>query len=243
MAHQISWHFQPTNRRIPVVSIINSASCQSILSSTFPWHTANRIDFFQVIFLCFWFLPHNFQPFTNLLVLRPKTVPCPEAAQATTAAVAAAEQAANHGKAFPKPLQAGFWLAAILTRSERGANEVQNYILGDWPPKSPDKPFSSHMLAHSFQNSKTQELSAVEHGGAEEQIKPSSSCRQEQGDKRGDKGRVRETEGRQRDASLANKAAVTNLSGYRLFETYCKNRHSQVSIVYLCKVPKITSIS
>ena len=28
-------------------------------------------------------------------------------------------------KAFPKPLRAGFWLAAILTRSERGANEVQ----------------------------------------------------------------------------------------------------------------------
>ena len=35
----------------------------------------------------------------------------------------------------------------------------------------------------------------------------------------GDKGRVRETEGRQRDTSLANKAAVTNLSGHRLFET------------------------
>ena len=89
----------------PVVSMINSASCQSILSSTSPWHTADRIDFFQVIFLCFWFLPHSFQPFTNLLVLRPKTVPCPEAAaQATTAA----DQAADHGKAFPKPLQAGF---------------------------------------------------------------------------------------------------------------------------------------
>ena len=86
----------------------------------------------------------------------------------------------------------------------------------------------SHMLAHSFQNSKTQELSAVEHGGAEEETKPSSSCRQEQGDRRGDKGRVRETEGRQRDASLANKAAVTNLSGHRLFETYCRNRDSQV---------------
>ena len=109
--------------------------------------------------------------------------------------------------------------------------------------KSPDKLFGSHMLAHSFQNSKTQELSAVEHGGAEEEIKPSSSCRQEQGDRRGNKGRVRETEGRQRDASLANKAAVTNLSGHRLFETYCRNRDSQASIVCLCKVPKNKSVS
>ena len=88
--------------------MINSASCQSILSSTSPWHTADRIDFFQVIFLCFWFLPHSFQPFTNLLVLRPKTVPCPEAAAQATTAAAAADQAADHGKAFPKPLQAGF---------------------------------------------------------------------------------------------------------------------------------------
>ena len=66
-----------------------------------------------------------------------------------------------HCKAFPKPLRAGFWLAAILTRSERGANEVQ-IILGDWPRKSPDKVFGSHTLSQSFQNSKTQELSAVE---------------------------------------------------------------------------------
>ena len=47
-------------------------------------------------------------------------------------------------------------------RCERGPNEVRNQILGDWPPKSPDKLFDSHTLSHSFQNSKTQELSAVE---------------------------------------------------------------------------------
>ena len=28
----------------PVVSVVNSASCQSTLSSTSPWHTADRID-------------------------------------------------------------------------------------------------------------------------------------------------------------------------------------------------------
>ena len=83
------------------------------------------------------------------------------AAQATTTA-AAADQAADHCKAFPKPLRVGFWRAAILTRCERGPNEVRNQILGDWPPKSPDRLFGSHTLSHSFQNSKTQELSAVE---------------------------------------------------------------------------------
>ena len=32
-------------RYIPMVSMINSTSCQSTLSSTSPWHTADRIDF------------------------------------------------------------------------------------------------------------------------------------------------------------------------------------------------------
>ena len=112
--------------------------------------------FFQVILLCFVFFRTASSPFTNLLVLCPKTAPCPEAAaQATTAA------AADHCKAFPKPLRVGFWLAAILTRCERGPNEVRNQILGDWPHKSPDRLFGSHTLSYSFQNSKTQELSAV----------------------------------------------------------------------------------
>ena len=87
-----------------------------------------------------------------------KPPPCPEAAtQAATTTAAAADQAADHCKAFPKPLRAGFWLAAILTMSERGANEVQTRseirFWGDWPPKSPDKLFGSHTLSHSFQNS------------------------------------------------------------------------------------------
>ena len=113
-------------RYIPMVSMINSTSCQSTLSSTSPWHTADRIDFLfsRSSSYAFGFFRTASSPFTNLLVLCPKTAPCPEAAaQATTAA--AADQAADHCKAFPKPLRAGFWLAAILTRSERGANEVQ----------------------------------------------------------------------------------------------------------------------
>ena len=80
----------------------------------------------------------------------PHDAPCPEAAtQATTTATAAAD----HCKAFPKPLRARFWLATNLTRSERGTNEVRNQILGDWPPKSPNKLFGSHILSHFFQNS------------------------------------------------------------------------------------------
>ena len=44
------------------------------------------------------------------------------------------------------------------------------------------------------------------------------------------KGRVRETEGRQRDTSLANKAAVTNLSGH---STDCLRRRNRDSQRYL----------
>ena len=92
----------------PVVSMMNSASCQSTLSSTSPWHTADRIDFlFSGHLLMLVFFRAASSPFTNVLVLCPKTAPCPEAAaQATTAA--AADQAADHCKAFPKPLRAGF---------------------------------------------------------------------------------------------------------------------------------------
>jgi len=48
-------------------------------------------------------------PFINLLLLCPKTAPCPEAAtQGTTTAAGTTAQAADHCKAFPEPLRAGF---------------------------------------------------------------------------------------------------------------------------------------
>ena len=56
----------------------------------------------------------------------------------------------------------GYNFNEVRTRCERGPNEVRNQILGDWPPKLPDRLFGSHTLSHFFQNSKTQELSAVE---------------------------------------------------------------------------------
>ena len=46
----------------------------------------------------------------------------------------------------------------MRTRSERGPES--NF--GRLTPKSPDKLLGSHALSHFFQNSKTQELSAVE---------------------------------------------------------------------------------
>ena len=102
---------------------------------------SDRLSLFRSSSYAFGFFRTASSPFTNLLVLCPKTAPCPEAAGQATTTAAAADQAADCCKAFPKPLWAGFWLAAILTRFERGANEVRNQILGDWPPKSPDKLF------------------------------------------------------------------------------------------------------
>jgi hypothetical protein len=46
----------------------------------------------------------------------------------------------------------------------------------------------------------------------------------------GTKGRVRETEGRQRDASLGNKAAVATSSGQTLFETWELDSQSNLKI-------------
>ena len=69
-------------RYIPMVTMIHSTSCQSTLSSTSPWHTADRIDFlFQVIFLCFWFLPHSFQPFHKSLGSLPKNRAVPRSSR------------------------------------------------------------------------------------------------------------------------------------------------------------------
>ena len=119
-----TYKFRYNRHFIPIISMINSTSCQLILSSTSPWYLRS---FFYAI--GFFHTASNF--FTNLLVLCPKSAPCSEAAAQATTAAAAANQAADHCKAFPKPLRAGFWLTAILTRSERGPNEIRNEILGN----------------------------------------------------------------------------------------------------------------
>ena len=100
-------------RYIPMVSLINSTSCQSTLSSSSPWHTADRIDFLFSGHLLMLLVSSAQLPALSQIswFSAQKTAPFPEAAaQATTAAaaVAAADQVANHCKAFPKPLRAGF---------------------------------------------------------------------------------------------------------------------------------------
>ena len=56
-------------------------------------------------------------------------------------------------KTSPGRVLTGCNFNEVRTRCKRGPNEVRNQILGDWPPKSPDKLFGSHTLSHSFQNS------------------------------------------------------------------------------------------
>ena len=112
-----------------MVSLINSTSWRPLLSSTCPWHTADRIDFlfsYYLLIYDFGFFHTASRPFTNLLVLCPETKTCPEAAaQAATAAAPAADQAdqaaanqeaescrklqnaADHYKICPKLLGAG----------------------------------------------------------------------------------------------------------------------------------------
>ena len=87
-----TYKFGCDRRCSPVVSVVNSVSCQSTLSSTSPWHTADRSDFFFPGHLpdAFGFFRAASSPFHKFLVLCPKTAPCPKAAaQVTTAAAAA----------------------------------------------------------------------------------------------------------------------------------------------------------
>ena len=60
-------------RYIPMVSMINSTSCQSTLSSTSPWHTADRIDFLSSGHLLMLFVSSaQLQPFHKSLGSLPK---------------------------------------------------------------------------------------------------------------------------------------------------------------------------
>ena len=124
-------------RCIPMVSMINSTSCQSTLSSTSPWHTAGRIDFlfFRSSSYAFGFFRTASNPFTNLLVLCPK----PRLAQKQQHKQQHQQQqqqpssrpSQSLSKTSPGWVLTGCNFNEVRTRCERGPNEVRNQILGD----------------------------------------------------------------------------------------------------------------
>ena len=72
--------------------------------------------FFPVIFLCFWFLPHSFQPFHKSLGSLPKKRAFPRSSSTS-----------NNSSSRPsrRPLQSLSKTSAIFTKSERGVNEAR----------------------------------------------------------------------------------------------------------------------
>ena len=116
--------------------MINSTSCQSTLSSTSPWHTADRIDF-----LCFWswFLPRSFQPFPKSLGSLPKNRALPRSSSTSnnsSSSRPSSRPLQSLSKTSPGWVLTGCNFNEVRTRCERGPNEVRNQILGDCPPKS-----------------------------------------------------------------------------------------------------------
>ena len=146
-----------------MVSMTNSTSCQSTLSSTSPWHTADQIDFL--------FSGH-------LLMLLVSSAQLPALSQISWFSAqnrvlprssSTSNNSSSSSRPSSRPLQSlsktspGWVLTGrnfneVRTRCERGPKS--NF--GRLTPKSPDKLFGRHTLSHSCQNSKTQELSAVE---------------------------------------------------------------------------------
>ena len=196
-------------------------SCKSHPRSL-PWHTAYAKQ--------------------NLLLLCPKTAPCPEAAtQATTTAAAA-----DHCKAFPKPLRAGFWLAAILTRSERGANEVQTRSEIRFWETDPLSLLTNSLVAKRFRilfiTVRLKRFQRWSRRGNQAKQQLQARARREKRRQRASKGDRGETEGRQRDASLANKYTIATTFIFGSIVGKPK-KIWQVSVVCLCEVPKNTSVS
>ena len=209
-----------------MVFIINCISYQPTLLSISPWHTANRIDFFQIIFLCFWLLPRNFHSFYKSLSSLPKIrVLARSSSTSNNNSSNKPSSRPLQSLAFPKPLWAGPWLAANFTRSERSASEVRNRILGNWPTKFLDTVFGSHTFSHSFLRPKAPRVGDKCGRQVENKCKfmrpkapklwGTSGKQQLQTRPR---KQIRETEGKQRDAILANKAAIRNLSEHKLIK-------------------------
>ena len=159
--------------------------------------------------LRFWFLLRTFQPFHKSLGSLPKNRALPRGSSTSNSSRPISRPLQSLSKTFP-----GWFLSGCNFNEARTRFEIKFWEID--PPKSPYKLFGSCTLLHSYENSQTQELSAVK-----QKRKPSQAAAAGKSKEKEErtKGRVRETEGRQRDASLADKAAATTSSGHTLFET------------------------
>ena len=188
----------------------------------------------------------SFQPFHKSLASLPKNRALPRSSNTSNdkaaAADQAADQAADHCKAFPKPLRAGFWLAAILTRSERGANQVQTRSEIRFWETDPLSLLTNSLVATRFRILfRTVRLKSFQRWSR----RGNQAKQQRQARARREKRRQRasrETEGRQRDASLANKYTIATTFIFGSIVGKPK-KIWQVSIMCLCEVPKNTSVS
>ena len=147
-------------RHIPMVSMIKFYFMPTNPFIHFPMahRWSDRVFSGHPLMLCF--LPHSFQPFHKSLGSLPKNRALPRSSS-TSNNSSSSRPLQSLSKTSPGWVLTGCNFNEARTRCERGPNEVRNQILGDWPHKSPDRLFGSHTLSYSFQNSKTQELSAV----------------------------------------------------------------------------------
>ena len=132
MAHQVSWHFQHTNLDVIDVTFLWFL-WKILLHANQPFHPLPHgtpliglTFFFQVIFLCFWFLPHSFQPFhKSHLVLCPKTAPCPESSSTSSNNNSSSSRPSSRplqslSKTSPGWALTGCNFNEVQTRCERG---------------------------------------------------------------------------------------------------------------------------
>ena len=131
---RVSWHFQPTNRHIPVVSMINSASCQSILSSTSPWHTADRIEFSGNLLMLL-VSSAQLPALHKSLGSPPKNRALPRSSSTSNNSSSSSRPSSRPWQSLPKTspgwVLTGCNFNEVRTRCKRGPNEVRNHILGD----------------------------------------------------------------------------------------------------------------
>ena len=119
---------------IPMVSMINSASCQSTLSSTSPWHTADRIDFlFSGHLLMLFVSSAQLQPFHKSLGSLPKNRALPRSSSTSNNSSSKQQTFAKLFKTSPGWVLTGCnFNEAVRRRCERDANQVRTRSKINW---------------------------------------------------------------------------------------------------------------